>query len=84
MAETKSDESIAFGQAVREARKSLGLSQDEFAEISELHRTYVGGIERGERNPTLSSIWKIAHALQILPEVLIANAHKLLREGTYK
>ena len=84
MAETKSDESIAFGQAVREARKSLGLSQDEFAEISELHRTYVGGIERGERNPTLSSIWKIAHALQILPEVLIDNAHKLLREGTYK
>lgn len=81
MAETKSDESIAFGQSVREARKKLGLSQDEFAEISELHRTYVGGIERGERNPTLSSIWRIAHALEISPEDLIANTHKLLREG---
>jgi len=79
MAETKSEESIAFGHAVREARKALGLSQDDFAEVAELHRTYVGGIERGERNPTLASIWRIAKALGMSPENLIANTHSMLR-----
>jgi transcriptional regulator with XRE-family HTH domain len=74
----KSRESIAFGKAVREARRSLGLSQDDFAAVSHLHRTYVGGIERGERNPTLSTIWRISAALKLTPEVLIERARLIL------
>ncbi len=55
----------AFGQRVRELRKARGFSQEELAERSGLHRTYVGGIERGERNPSLLNIGHIAQALEV-------------------
>ena len=59
-----------FGKAVRAARLRLGLSQEKLAARAGLDRTYIGGIERGERNPALSSICKIAKALDIaLPEL---------------
>ncbi|MFN7582567.1 MAG: helix-turn-helix domain-containing protein [Planctomyces sp.] len=80
MDNSKSDEAVAFGHAVRESRKSLGLSQADFAEISQLHRTYVGGVERGERNPTLSTIWRLANALKMPPEELIGRARSILAE----
>jgi len=54
-----------FGERVRSLRKQKGLSQEKFAEISELHRTYIGMIERGEKNLTLVNIEKCAKALQI-------------------
>ncbi|MEK6674355.1 MAG: helix-turn-helix transcriptional regulator [Planctomycetota bacterium] len=54
-----------FGERVRELRKRLGQSQEEFAEQCELDRTYVGGIERGERNLSLRNIAVIAHALEM-------------------
>lgn len=54
-----------FGRAVRERRKKLGVSQEEFADMCGLHRTYMGGIERGERNVSLLNIEKIARALRI-------------------
>ena len=82
MTESKSKESVAFGEAVREARRSLGLSQDDFAAVSELHRTYIGGIERGERNPTLSTIWRISMALKLHPESLIERTRLILEKGT--
>lgn len=59
-----------FGTGVRRHRKVLGISQEELAFRAGLHRTYIGGIERGERNPTLSSIEKIARALGIKLQVL--------------
>lgn len=80
MPHPRSEESIAFGEAVREARRSLGLSQDDFAAVSQLHRTYVGGIERGEKNPTLTTIWRLAKALKVNPEVLIARARSIFNE----
>jgi transcriptional regulator with XRE-family HTH domain len=46
----------AFGQAVRHERERNGISQDVFAEIAHVHRTYVGSVERGERNLTLKNI----------------------------
>lgn len=54
-----------FGHNVREKREALGLSQEALADAAELDRTYIGGIERGERNPTLISTVRIANALKV-------------------
>ena len=54
-----------FGDRVRELRKSKGLSQEELAFRASVHRTYLGGIERGERNPSLKNIKTIADALGV-------------------
>ena len=54
-----------FGKRVRELRESKGISQEELAFSAGMHRTYLGGIERGERNPSLKNISAIAQALQI-------------------
>lgn len=54
-----------FGDRVRELRKSEGYSQESFADECGLDRTYMGGIERGERNVALRNIGKIAEALSI-------------------
>jgi transcriptional regulator with XRE-family HTH domain len=56
---------LAFGKRVRELRTQAGLSQEQLGDRSGLHRTYVGGIERGERNPSLFIIKKIADALGV-------------------
>ena len=55
----------AFGERVRELRRTQGLSQEAFADKCDLDRTYIGGIERGERNVSLRNITVIAHALGI-------------------
>jgi transcriptional regulator with XRE-family HTH domain len=54
-----------FGNNVRKFRVRRNLSQEKLAELSDLHRTYIGGIERGERNLSLKNIYKIAEALNI-------------------
>jgi transcriptional regulator with XRE-family HTH domain len=54
-----------FGKALRKRRHNLGVSQEEFADLCGLDRTYVGGIERGERNVALVNIEKLARALKI-------------------
>ncbi len=56
---------IKFGQKVREERARLGLSQEELASRAGVHRTYIGMIERAEKNITLENIEKIAKALGI-------------------
>ncbi len=56
---------IKFGERVREIRKRKGVSQEELAYQADLHRTYIGMIERAERNITLLNIEKIANALEI-------------------
>ncbi len=55
----------AFGLRVRYFRKRLKLSQDELANKAELHRTYVGAVERGERNISLLNILRLADTLQV-------------------
>jgi transcriptional regulator with XRE-family HTH domain len=60
-----------FGNAVRMRRLELGLSQEELANRSRLHRTYIGGIERGERNVSLTNILRVAKALQLSPSELM-------------
>lgn len=59
-----------FGKRLRELRKSRGYSQESFALQVELDRTYIGGIERGERNPGLKVILRIAEALDVSPQEL--------------
>jgi transcriptional regulator with XRE-family HTH domain len=56
---------LRFGNAVRKRRHKLGVSQEEFADLCGMDRTYIGGIERGERNVALVNIEKIAKALKI-------------------
>lgn len=56
---------VAFGDRVRHHRKHLGISQEKLGELAGLHRTYIGHVERGEVNPTLSSIVRLADALEI-------------------
>jgi transcriptional regulator with XRE-family HTH domain len=55
----------AFGRRVRELRRRLGISQEELADRAGIHWTYLGGIERGERNPALVNIGKVVRALQV-------------------
>ena len=59
----------AFGQRVREARQAKGLSQETLASLCDLDRTYIGSVERGERNISLVNIRKLATALGISPTV---------------
>jgi transcriptional regulator with XRE-family HTH domain len=54
-----------FGQRVRELRLAKGFTQEELALEAGIHRTYLGGIERGERNPALKNIASIAKALGV-------------------
>jgi DNA-binding XRE family transcriptional regulator len=60
----------AFGARVRALRKLSGMSQEELAAIADLDRSYIGGVERGERNVSLLNIFKIAKALKAKPEAL--------------
>jgi transcriptional regulator with XRE-family HTH domain len=67
---------IELGAAIRHFREALGWSQEQLAERVELHRTYIGGVERGERNLCLLNILAIADALGISPGRLIDMAFR--------
>ena len=54
-----------FGDKVQKVRKSQNISQEELAAQLSMHRTYVGMIERGERNPTIRTLYKLAKALKV-------------------
>lgn len=61
----------AFGTRVRELRREQGLSQEDLADRANLHRTYVGSIERGERNVALLNIHRLASALGVTARDLL-------------
>lgn len=63
-----------FGKRVREERLKKELSQEKLAELANLHRTYIGMIERGEKNITLENIEKIAKALKVSVSKLLEEA----------
>ena len=59
------------GCNLRAYRQARGLSQEKFAEVLGVHRTYMGGVERGERNLTLRSVEKIARRIDMEPLMLL-------------
>lgn len=66
MARTPAEQAIldAFGKYVRKLRKKRSWTQEKLAEHARLSRTYIGGIERGERNPAIINVNKLARALE--------------------
>jgi len=54
-----------FGQRVQEVRQSKNITQEELAARVSMHRTYIGLVERGQRNPTIRTLYKIATALKV-------------------
>jgi len=65
------DPRVTFGVHLRKLRLQKGLSQEKLAELAEVHRNYVGGVERGERNIGLLNIVALARALQVKPARLM-------------
>ena len=68
-----------LGQAIRAQRVKKKLSQEKLADLASLHRTYIGSVERGERNITIINCEKIAHALRVRTSQLLHLAEKLPR-----
>jgi transcriptional regulator with XRE-family HTH domain len=61
---------VLFGEVIREIRKEKKLSQEELANKSGLHRTYIGMVERGEKNISLKNISKLSKGLELpIPEI---------------
>jgi transcriptional regulator with XRE-family HTH domain len=69
----KTNPRIVFGKRLRQLRLEKGISQEKLAEIADLHRNYVGVLERGGQNPSLEAICKLAFALKIKAGELLAN-----------
>jgi transcriptional regulator with XRE-family HTH domain len=68
---------VKFGERVRAARKALGWTQERLADVSGLHPTYIGDVERGERNvAALDNILKLAKALSVDPGHLLDGLQK--------
>lgn len=63
---------LIFGRRLREIRLAKGLTQEALAEKASLHPTYIGGIERGERNLGLSNLLKLSVALSVSPSSLLS------------
>lgn len=61
-----------LGENLRRYRTERGLSQEAFADVLGVHRTYMGGVERGERNLTLKSVERIAATLEVDPVELLS------------
>ena len=68
-----------LGLALRERREARGLSQEELGHATSIHRNYIGGIERGERQPTVRVIFELGAALGASMPDLFARAEELSR-----
>jgi transcriptional regulator with XRE-family HTH domain len=71
--------SVAFGKVLREQRASAGLSQEALALESRVDRTFVSQIERGIRQPTLTTLCRLARTLDVSAAVLVARMERMLK-----
>ena len=71
------------GANVRGFRMRLGVSQEKLAELADLHRTYIGQVERAEKNITVRSLYKIGMAPKIEPSILMIE-DSWIEQGTAK
>jgi transcriptional regulator with XRE-family HTH domain len=69
-----SDVQVRFGKRLRDVRQKRGISQERLGDLAGLHRTYVSGVERGERNISLLNIEKLAVALDVAMSDLMPGA----------
>jgi transcriptional regulator with XRE-family HTH domain len=69
----------AFGRVLREQRNSAELSQEQLALNADVDRTFVSQMERGIRQPTLTTLFKLARALEVQPSTLVSRTEKQLR-----
>jgi transcriptional regulator with XRE-family HTH domain len=69
--ERREDTSVPFGQRMRELRAERGISQDQLAHRTGIHPTAIGRLERGAREPRLSTIARVAHGLDVQPGMLL-------------
>lgn len=76
---------VVVGENLRRLRKQLGFSQESFGEHVGWHRTFVGAVERGERNLTLRTVERLANQLEVHPLALlfdgVATFHPVLESG---
>jgi transcriptional regulator with XRE-family HTH domain len=77
--EPRSPEYAALGEAIRLTRTERGLSQEALADATPLHVTYLGGVERGVRNPSYETVLGLARALGVAPGALVARADEILK-----
>ena len=68
-----------FGKVLREQRNARGISQEALALSADVDRTFVSQMERGIRQPTLTTLCKLSEALDIQPSTLVARVERLLR-----
>jgi transcriptional regulator with XRE-family HTH domain len=71
--------SAAFGRVLREQRSVAGVSQEQLALSADVDRTFVSQMERGIRQPTVTTLFKLAKALDMQPSTLVSRTEKLLR-----
>ena len=67
----------AFGRVLKEIRRRRSLSQEELAAKSGYHRTYIGLLERGEKSPSLRTLFNLAETLEVNPSAIVRNVEKL-------
>jgi transcriptional regulator with XRE-family HTH domain len=69
----------AFAAALREVREARGISQEAAATLCGVHRNYFGGLERGEKNPTLDTLVRLAAGFDLPLSALIAQAERRVK-----
>lgn len=69
----------AFGRVLREERKRQNVSQEQLALYADVDRTFVSQIERGIRQPTVTTLFKLARVLKLAPSALVARMEKVLK-----
>ena len=67
----------SLGEILRQLRKERGLSQEELASESGYHRTYISLLERGQKNPSLRTIFELAKALEVAPSEIVKRVQTL-------